>query len=63
LALWFGRRIVPLPLEVYLREHFTKVGDQTRMFMAGYIARGRDANVEVTALEKLMDALPPGEPA
>jgi len=61
LALWFGRRIVPLPLETYLREHFTKVGDQTRMFMAGYIARGRDANVDVSALEKLMEALPPGE--
>lgn len=61
IALWFGRRIVPLPLETYLREHFTKVGDQTRLYMAGYIARGHEASVDVTALESLMKALPPGD--
>jgi len=63
LALWFGTKIVPLPLETYLREHFTKVGDQTRMFMAGYIERGRDASIDVSALEKLLAALPPGDPS
>ncbi|MEO7097137.1 MAG: 2-dehydropantoate 2-reductase N-terminal domain-containing protein, partial [Polyangiales bacterium] len=53
MGLWFARRVVPLPLEIYLREHFIKVGDQTRMFMAGYIARGRAAGMPVTALEQL----------
>ncbi len=53
LGLWFARRVVPLPLEVYLREHFIKVGDQTRLFMAGYISRGRSAGMDVSALERL----------
>ncbi len=57
-GLWFARRIVPLPLEIYLKEHFTKVGEQTRMFMAGYIARGRQAHLAVTALEQLLDSVP-----
>jgi 2-dehydropantoate 2-reductase len=58
-GLWFARRIIPLPLEVYLKEHFTKVGDQTRMFVEGYITRGRAAKLEVGALEQLLAALPP----
>jgi len=59
LALWFGRRAVPLPLEIYLKEHFTKVGDQTRLFMTDYIARGKQAGLSVAALEQLMAILPP----
>jgi hypothetical protein len=58
MALWFMERIVPLPLEVYLKAHFTKVGDQTRMLMAGYIERGRAGKLDVTALEQLVAALP-----
>lgn len=59
IALWLGQRAVPLPLEIYLKEHFTKVGDQTRLFMTGYIARGKQAGLPVTALEQLMATLPP----
>ncbi len=59
MGLWFARRVIPLPLEIYLHEHFTKVGDQTREFMAGYITRGREAGVEIAALERLTAALPP----
>ena len=59
IALWFARRIVPLPLEIYLKEHFIKVGDQTRMFMAGYIARGQETHLDVSALEELLAALAP----
>jgi 2-dehydropantoate 2-reductase len=59
LGLWLGRRVVPLPLEIYLKAHFTKVGDQTRDFMAGYIARGKQIGLPVTALEQLMATLPP----
>jgi len=58
MGLWVIARVVPLPLEVYLKAHFTKVGDQTRMFMAGYIERGRDAKLDVDALEQLVAALP-----
>jgi Ketopantoate reductase PanE/ApbA len=53
MGLWFARRVVPLPLEIYLKEHFIKVGDQTRLFMAGYIARGKGAGMDVSALEQL----------
>ena len=58
LALWFGRRVTPLPLEIYLREHFTKVHDQTIEFMLGYIAKGKHAGLEVTALEQLVAEVP-----
>jgi hypothetical protein len=65
-ALWAGRLIVPLPLEIYLREHFTKVHDQTIEFMTGYIAKGKQAHVDVTALEELLARVGPqralGEP-
>jgi len=62
MALWFGARAMPLPLEIYLKEHFTKVGDQTREFMVRYIARGKEVGLPVTALEDLMATLPPLAP-
>ncbi|HTJ41111.1 MAG TPA: hypothetical protein VL463_03420, partial [Kofleriaceae bacterium] len=58
MGLWIGRRVVPLPLETYLKEHFTKVGEQTREFMHGYIARGKATAMPVDALEALMAQLP-----
>ena len=54
LGLWLGRRAMPLPLEVYLKEHFTKVHDQTVEYMAGYIVKGKRAGIDVTALEELL---------
>jgi 2-dehydropantoate 2-reductase len=62
-GLWLGRRLVPLPLEVYLKEHFTKVGEQTREFVAGYIARGRELDLPVDALAAQVGALTPAAPA
>jgi len=59
MALWFAARAVPLPLPTYLKEHFTKVGDQTREFMVRYIARGKEAGLPVASLEELMATLPP----
>ena len=56
-VLWLAQRVVPLPLEIYLKEHFTKVGDQTRMYMARYIARGKQAGLDVTGLEQLVAAI------
>ena len=43
--------VMPLDVETYLRVHFTKVGDQTRDFLRGYIARGRAAGMPVDALQ------------
>jgi hypothetical protein len=60
LALSAARWILPLPLEVYLREHFTKVHDQTIELMAGYIAKGRRAGVDVATLDALLAAVVPG---
>lgn len=56
-AMWLGKRVVPLPLETYLREHFIKVGDQTRLFMARYIELGREAGQPTRALEALQQRL------
>jgi len=57
-GLWFARRVVPLPLETYLKEHFTKVGAQTREMMEHYIALGAAAGQSVEALTELLAALP-----
>jgi 2-dehydropantoate 2-reductase len=59
LGLWLGRRAMPLPLEVYVKEHFTKVHDQTIDFMTGYLAKGRRAGVNVTALDELLAGIAP----
>jgi hypothetical protein len=50
-------KLVPLPLEPYLAWHFTKVGDQTRMLMGRYIARGQDAGLSTGALRSLLARL------
>jgi 2-dehydropantoate 2-reductase len=39
-GLGIARWIMPFDLETYLRVHFTKVREQTRMFMQGYIDDG-----------------------
>jgi hypothetical protein len=49
--------VVPLPLETYLRVHFTKVADQTRHAMATYLDDARAAGLPTAGLERLM-ALP-----
>lgn len=46
--------VVPLDIETFWREHFTKVSDQTRLFMNDYLARGRAAGQPTAALEELM---------
>jgi len=58
-ALWAARRLMPLPFEIYLREHFTKVHAQTMEFMAGYIAKGKKSDLAVGALEQLIAAVEP----
>ncbi len=44
----------PFPLETYLKAHFTKVGDQTRLIMRTYVELGKKEDLSTQALETLM---------
>ncbi len=57
-VLFLGERVLPLPLEVYLQYHFTKVADQTRAQLHTFIERGRAAGQATDAIEALLDRLP-----
>lgn len=59
LALWFAPRIVPLPLEAYLRAHFTKIAPQVRMGLREYVALAAAVNHPAEGLRSLVAALPP----
>ena len=59
LVIWFGQRVAPFPLERYLEKHFSKVQDQTRLVLASMVARGRSADLEVGALERLVGSRVP----
>jgi len=56
--LWLGARILPLPLEVYLKYHFTKVGDQTRLFIDSYIRLGQEQGLPTDELVSLKQSVP-----
>lgn len=56
LAPWFA----PLPLEAYMKAHFTKVGDQTRLALRTYIELGRSAGLDIDALATLAEGLGQG---
>jgi hypothetical protein len=56
--LWLGERVLPLPLETYLKYHFTKVGAQTRLFIDAYIALGQDRDLPTGNLVKLRESAP-----
>lgn len=58
-GLWFARWVVPFPLEAYVKRHFTKVGDQTRLILGRLLSDGRAAGLPVDALEKLVAAIGP----
>ena len=51
--------VAPMPLETYLRVHFTKVGDQTREVLAGWVRQGEAAGLSVEATRALLARLPP----
>jgi len=57
LALALAPRLVPFDLEVYLRAHFTKVGDQTRAGTRAFIQQGHSRGLPVDAIETLAVAL------
>ncbi len=52
-------KLMPLPLEPYLRYHFTKVGDQTRFMMQRYVDVGRERGLPTENREELLRRLPP----
>lgn len=56
-------RVAPFELEIYLRYHFTKVGDQTRMLMRRFVADGEELGLAVAALRELYAAVFGDEPA
>ena len=49
--------LLPLPIETYLRVHFTKVGDQTLFFLKSWQASAKVGGVSSTELAKLADSL------
>jgi hypothetical protein len=50
-------KVMPFPLETYLRYHFSKVGDQTRLMLDHWIEEGQQRNLPTTALQALRKAL------
>ena len=56
--LWLGERVLPLPLETYLKYHFTKVGEQTRLFIESYIRLGQARGLPTSHLIKLNNSVP-----
>lgn len=54
-----ARWMMPLPVETYFRAHFTKVREQTRMFMQAYIAQGAKLRRATDGLRTLEDSLAP----
>ncbi len=49
--------VAPLDLETYLRVHFTKVGEQTRLLLAGYGERARARGLSYDAIEAIVRGL------
>lgn len=57
LALGLAPQVMPFDLEVYIRYHFTKVGDQTRAMLAMNIQWGRERGLPTQAMQALLDDL------
>ena len=55
--LWLGERVLPLPLESYLEYHFTKVGDQTYLFIDNFILVGEERGLSTTHLRSLKESM------
>lgn len=50
--------VIPLPIETYLAYHFTKVGDQTRMYVRDYMQTADDNGLPTDNLRELLNRLP-----
>jgi hypothetical protein len=54
--------LAPFDLERYLRHHFTKVGEQTRLMLDDLIGEGAARGLPVTRLRRLRASLADGSP-
>ena len=54
-AAWLAPRLVSFDLEGYLKHHFRKVGDQTRLMFGQYTKDAAAKGLESTALTALLD--------
>lgn len=64
MGLLFAPVVPPFDLERYIKLHFTKVGAQTRLYLADYIrARREQCGLESPALEKLLQELGEAPPS
>lgn len=57
-AITIAPSFMPFPLETYLHYHFSKVSEQTRIMLDGWIDQGKQLKLPVTSLELLRRALP-----
>lgn len=57
LVLWVAPRLVPVNLEVYMKYHFTKVGDQTRQVLASLQGHAQSLALPHAAIDALAAAL------
>ena len=62
LVFWLASKVLPFDLEAYIKYHFTKVGAQTRVFMALWVKRGREQGARVEAVDQLLKAIGPLRP-
>jgi hypothetical protein len=53
-----ARFVVPFDLETYVRAHFTKVADQTRMIVARFVELGRELGLPVDRLVAMLELEP-----
>ncbi|PKM22567.1 MAG: hypothetical protein CVV10_03645 [Gammaproteobacteria bacterium HGW-Gammaproteobacteria-14] len=56
-------KVMPFPLETYLKYHFSKVGEQTRMMLDNWIREGTSRSLPVGALSELRQQLTDGPKA
>ena len=54
---WIAPWFVPFPLETYLKEHFTKVGDQTRSHLRRYLELAEEHTLPCVGLRELREGL------
>ncbi|ATB30428.1 ketopantoate reductase family protein [Melittangium boletus] len=52
-SLALATRVAPVDLETFLRVHFTKVGEQTRLMLRTYLAMGQSAGLDTPHLQAL----------
>ncbi|MFO0554127.1 MAG: 2-dehydropantoate 2-reductase N-terminal domain-containing protein [Polyangiaceae bacterium] len=54
---FFAPRVSPFDIEAFLRVHFTKVGEQTRMLLGATLVEGRRLRLSTAALTELVERL------